>query len=608
MPTTVEELFRRLGPQGVRQLNQLFQAGGFSDEEKEQYIQSLAGYGPTQSVGQGLGGISPAPMPGMDPERGPIPSSTPSIVPYTPGAQVPPVTDPILRSPRVTGPAQSGGPDWAAGLATLGAGLGGITRGGGGAGGNVVGAMIAEQRRRQNEQVLQEQRFLNQVDVIREQYRLHQQGLRDTDAAKAAAALEERKREVTGLAEALNDPNSDLPPDQRAGMAVIHRMVSQGLDLKQATEAFKATDSDLRFEATEKDGMKTITAYSKRTGKPVGEPQVIVAPAEQETKGLEGGRLMVTPQRAPQASGIEAYQPRQGQSLMVPEGGKVGQLGSQNIVELPAQAPKPISSQEMDTAVGILSRGEIRSAADPRVTPQMLAQAQSMINQRKLEQSAAQGSQAAYVGATMRARAEREQPLLQSLPQGTVVIDKRTSQPIGTQELASISMEDLKTKGSPYVIKTRQEFDKGLGEIANAERMLGQFLPAVEQLQREPLAARPRAWAATLANAAGFANEATMFEALEGLNLQLARAMQGSAHGLSNLDAAATRPMLPKLTDSYDQAVLKIRQMYEALQLAKRHQLGEAPESAVADFLRKNGADLTKRTGGPAAPKIQWNK
>src|SRR5262245_8505029 len=143
MPT-VEELFRRLGPTGVRQLNDLFNAGGFSEEEKEDYIRQLSGEAGPQAapnVGRGLGGITPAPV-STDPQRGPLPSSTPSFAPYRPEPSGPPVAEPIARSPRAQGPVDTGGggPNWGLGLMTLGAGLGSITRGGGGGGGNVVAA------------------------------------------------------------------------------------------------------------------------------------------------------------------------------------------------------------------------------------------------------------------------------------------------------------------------------------------------------------------------------------------------------------------------------------------------------------------------------------
>lgn len=339
MPSA-EEIFRRLGPQGVRQLQQLFDAGGYSEEEREQYIQTLSQrmYQEGESP-QGIGGMG-----GISPTRGPLPSSTPSYAPYGPSGG----DEPIQRSPSAPGPPERKGIDWQAGLMSLAGSIGGITRGGGSGGGGGVGALLAEQRRRQNQQQEIEQRFLNSVDLAREQARLQRAGASEEAQAKAAASLQERKAEESGIAGILLNP--DLSPDQRQGFTMVQTLVANGMSAKEATEIHNKLSPRLQFETTEKDGVKSIQPLSGITGKPVGPPRVLVAPAEQEIKpGPEGGVFM-TPPRPGYSGPMTQYTPPTGPMPQLPEGVRGERIGQDVYASGFPQKPKePATSADLDS-------------------------------------------------------------------------------------------------------------------------------------------------------------------------------------------------------------------------------------------------------------------
>lgn len=226
---------------------------------------------------------------------------------------------------------------------------------------------------------------------------------------------------------------------------------------------------------------------------------------------------------------------------------------------------------------------DIRKWAElPATEKQFFAQrADTMQQKRRVEVSAAQGS----ASVTAEAQAKAGLPLYQTRKEGQHIIDLKNDSEV---DYIGTKGSDLEKDSKRYKVLGAEQH-KQFTAIKEMEGLFSEFERIAPQLVKQPGMNTLQELEMWAKNKMGVAGVQTDLSTLKGATLRVAKAMQGSAQSLSDMDRKTVEGMLPTAADTAQSALRRLQQTYRILGHMKGAVLGQ---SRVADKV-KEAADFT---------------
>ena len=231
--------------------------------------------------------------------------------------------------------------------------------------------------------------------------------------------------------------------------------------------------------------------------------------------------------------------------------------------------------------------------------------ARKIVKSDALQYAAQQGFNAVLA----KADAERKIPLAQ-VPEfrNMMFVNKETEQQV---DRISTNLDTLAKSGGESKFAVLDEKKAAAFNAAKqTEMMLGQYLDVVKTFTNKPGANIGQALTFYGKTYMGIENPGRVLAALRGQILQMAKAQQGSAQSLSNLDAKSVEGMLPNEWDSIQTGLQALEISAKLTRNSKLVQLGKyAPDTLLADIdkakmdlARSRGIDVYENTEGVRIP------
>jgi hypothetical protein len=229
----------------------------------------------------------------------------------------------------------------------------------------------------------------------------------------------------------------------------------------------------------------------------------------------------------------------------------------------------------------------------PEVRGRILEGARRAEEADKAKVAASTGYAAAIAGA----QAKRDEPLIQSAP-NLFPVHVKSEQPLDRVMNSYTSV--TKMGGEKTVRFLDQKQYEAFTSAKELEALLTEFVDLSKALTTRPGANFGQALSYYAKTKFGVENPGVAFDALQGANLRVARAMQGSSQNLSNLDTKSTAGLLPSPQDTAQTALQRLEVVAGIVQNMKDVQLGKVSAGDLLSRIKTAHEEVNAKNAGQA--------